>query len=183
MRSWPDSWTPATEICRYKYGIVTSSTSSSPSSSSPNYYTSAIARALACGNLPLLVGGKLTPGSGSSSSPSSGEAIPDAGAHAPYYARWLRQNYHYLHVRAAKEASTDSSSSTRAGAGAKLPTSPDFSLMCSDLSRAISWARSHRADASAIASAARRFATNVLGPRIVHEYLLTVLSEVSTWKQ
>lgn len=182
MRTWPESWTPATEICRYKYGIVTASSSSSTtsssatfsSSSSQNSYTSAIARALACGNVPLLVGEPLAAPASEAPTTAAAAPAPEVGAHAPYYARWLRQNYHFLHVR------TGSSSSTGAGAGAGAEGAHQSQdpLMCSDLSRAITWARAHRDEATAIASAARRFATNVLGPRIVHEYLLTVLSEV-----
>jgi hypothetical protein len=52
--------------------------------------------------------------------------------------------------------------------------------LCGDLSAAVAWARAHPADAAAMAGAARRFATGLLGPRMTHEYLLTVLNEVHT---
>ena len=90
---------------------------------------------------------------------SGGGAGDDYGPGRPstkddtFFARWLRRNYHYLALN-----QTD---------------------LCGSLGEAVDWARRQREQARAIGANARRFASTLLGPRMVHEYLLTLLAEVA----
>jgi hypothetical protein len=50
--------------------------------------------------------------------------------------------------------------------------------LCNSLEGALDWGRSHPQVAEAVGLNARRFASTLLGPRMLHEYVLTLLNEV-----
>jgi hypothetical protein len=121
-------------------------------------FTPQTQRVLACGSLPIAVG---------NNNDKNDES--KKGSHSVYYAKWLRRNVHYL------DASSDLMFS-----GSEPSTSSMNMTYCSKLEKIVSWARTMEGTAVAknVGLRARRFVSTILGPRLLHEYLLALFSEV-----
>jgi len=108
---------------------------------------------LACGSLPIAINSK-------------------SEGHDVFYGKWLRRNVHYLDA-----SSTISTSSTS--------TSVMNMTYCQKLEKMMGWVHSLEGKVAArnVGKRARRFASTILGPRLLHEYLLNLFSEVSRLQQ
>jgi len=141
-------------------------------------------RALACGSVPLFVAHDATDS---------------------YFGKFLRRNYHFVEVLPLhRKQSSDngipewqqeqeqqgayrnvnSSAPTANPARSTSSSAEAAKRLCGDVDKVVEWVNLNEGKAAqGIGKQARRFATTLLGPRMVHEYLLSVLNEVARLQQ